>query len=276
MTRPAGSAVVTGASSGIGTALARRLAGQGYDLVLVARRADRLAALAAELRETYRVAVDVRPVDLADRAARGALATELTERDIAVLCANAGFSSCGHLRDHDPAQLAREVEVNVVAVHELTTAVLPGMLARDRGGILVTGSTAGEQPVPMAATYGATKAFLNSFTQALHEELRGTGVRCTLLAPGPVRTELYDVAGVPGIRKHRWLRWLTADQVAAAGLAGLAAGRRAVVPGVVAKAQAWSGRHLPRWLLFPAMRQSVLPLLVPADRRPEPRDSVLS
>lgn len=268
-----GWAVVTGASSGIGAALADRLAQQGHDLILVARREDRLIAFATRAKDAHGVEVDIRPVDLADPVARAELCAEVSAREIAVLCANAGFSSCGPLRDGDPARLAREVQVNVVALHELTCAVLPGMLDRGRGGVLLTGSAAGEQPVPTAATYAATKAFVNSFAQAVHEELRGTPVTCTLLAPGPVRTELYEVGGIPDVASRRWLRWLNADRVAEAGLTGMARRRRVVVPGTIAKAQALCGRYLPRWVLFPFLRTILLPALWPPRRAHRPATS---
>jgi short-subunit dehydrogenase len=258
---PGALAVVTGASSGIGAALARGLAARGHPLLLVARRLDRLEKLAAELRERHGVEVEVRGCDLADRADRADLCADLGGRPVAVLCNNAGFPTCGPLADGDPAREAAEVEVNVVAVHELTLAVLPGMLARRSGTILVTGSTAGEQPVPTAATYAGTKAFANAFTQSLHGELRGTGVTCTLLLPGPVRTEFAQVGGIPGVEARRWFAWRSADRVAAAGLRGAGRGRRVVTPGLPAKAQAVLGRHTPRALLFPVLRAFFLPML---------------
>ncbi|MEK8174750.1 SDR family NAD(P)-dependent oxidoreductase [Streptomyces sp. M19] len=143
------------------------------------------------------------PCDLSDTDARQALADELATAPVAVFCANAGFPTCGSLAANDPVQEAAEIQVNVVALHQLTLAVLPGMLDRGRGRLLVTGSTAGRQPVPTAATYSATKAFANTFAESLHEELRGTGVTCTLLAPGPVTTRFYETGGIPGSRSRR-------------------------------------------------------------------------
>jgi uncharacterized protein len=259
-------AVVTGASSGIGAALARVLAARGYVPMVVARRVDRLKELAAEIRDAHGREALVRECDLADRDDRARLAEELAEREVAVLCNNAGFPTCGPLAGADPRREAEEVEVNTVAMHQLTLAVLPGMLARRAGAILITGSTAGEQPVPTAATYAATKAFANVFAESLHVELRGTGVTCTLLAPGPVRTEFTEVGGITGAENARWFAWMTPQKVAEEAVRGMALGRRVVVPGPMAKVQAIAGRHTPRPVLFPVLRGVVLPRLRAADR----------
>jgi uncharacterized protein len=248
-------AVVTGASSGIGSALADLLATRGHAVVLVARREDRLAAQAAELRERHGVTVEVRPCDLADRAARRALVAELAEREIAVLCNNAGFATFGELRELDAAREREEVEVNVVAVHDLTLAVLPGMVRRRAGAVLVTGSTAGVQPLPGQATYSATKAFANTFAESLHGELHGTGVTCTLLSPGPVRTEFTRVAGVESAETAvPGFVWESARRVAEAAVAGMERGRRRVVPGLPASAMTLS-QYVPHGLLLPVARR---------------------
>jgi uncharacterized protein len=259
--------VVTGASSGIGEALAHRLAARGRRLLLVARRGDRLERLAVALRRRHGVEVEWRACDLSDRAARRALVEQLRGLEVELLCNNAGFSTCGPIAASDPAREAQAIEVNAVALHELTLAVLPGMLERRRGAILMTGSNAGEQPVPTVATYAATKAFVNTFAEALHEELRGTGVRCTVLAPGPVRTEFADVAGVSHIHGNRLIRFMTAERVAEAGIRGLEDGRRIVTPGAMAKLQALAGRYTPRRVLFPVMRTTVLPMMRASGQR---------
>jgi short-subunit dehydrogenase len=237
------------------------LSARGYAVLLAARRADRLQRLASELSRDHGVEVEVWPCDLCDGDQRARLGEELAARHVAILCNNAGFATCAPLCDGDPAREADEMAVNAVAVHELTLAVLPAMLARGEGAILVTGSTAGEQPVPTAATYSATKAFANTFAQALHAELRGTGVSCTLLAPGPVRTEFAHVGGVAHIEEAKWFAWMTPDRVAEQALAGLERGRRVVIPGPGASLQAFAGRHLPRPLLFALLRAVVLPRL---------------
>ncbi|MCG8915010.1 SDR family oxidoreductase [Actinokineospora sp. PR83] len=252
---PRNRAVVTGASSGIGAALAEQLAARGYSLVLVARRQDRLRELATRLSTTHRVEAEAYPCDLGDRDARAKLAGELAARDIAVLCNNAGFATYGLLSTLDPKRERSQVELDVVAVHELTLAVLPGMLARKAGAILITGSTAGNQPGPNNTTYAASKAFANTFAESLRAELAGTGVSCTLLAPGPVQTEFTRVAEVPAVdRLVPGALWVSAETVARQAVAGLAEDRRRVVPGLFAKVQTLGGLYSPRWISAALLR----------------------
>ena len=184
-------ALVTGASSGIGEQFAHQLAARGHSLVLVARRADRLERLAAELPTDAHVV----PCDLATDAP--GLAERVAELGVEVelLVNNAGFGTSGPLLDHDPGRDAEQVRVNCEAVVTLTHAFLPGMVERGRGGIINVASTAGMQPIPYEAVYAATKAFVISFTDAMHTELRGTGVRALAVNPGPVPTEWQQVAG---------------------------------------------------------------------------------
>ena len=218
-------ALVTGASSGIGEQFARQLAGRGYDLVLVARRRDRLEQLAGDLPGTAHVV----PCDLATEA--GELAGKVAELgvDVDMLVNNAGFGTYGHFVDLDPERETEEVRVNCEAVVTLTHAFLPAMVERRRGGVIVVASTAGMQPIPYEAVYSATKAFALHFTEALHEELRGTGVRMLAVNPGPVPTEWQQVAGhddtalVPGE--------IPAEQVVRESLEAYDAGRRSVIPG---------------------------------------------
>ena len=215
-------AVVTGASSGIGEALAAELAARGYSFILVARRDNLLDALAQRLRGAHGVEAEVRAVDLSDRTTRQALVAELADREIAILCNNAGIATFGPVSAQDPAGERAQVELNAVAVHDLTLAVLPGMLARGAGAILFSGSAAGNMPIPNNATYAATKAFVNSFSESLRGEVAGGGVHVTLLAPGPVaaryptrRTRPSSTAWSPAFsgwtpsrpRERRWMPW---------------------------------------------------------------------
>jgi uncharacterized protein len=251
--------LVTGASSGIGMELARQLGALGHDLVLAARRADRLEQLAAELRTQHGIEALVVPGDLAEPAQRRALiaAAHGSDKVVVGLCNNAGFGSYGRVLDAEPANEAAMVQLNVAAVHELTLAFLPAMVQRRAGAILNVASLAAFQPVPGMATYAATKAFVQSFSEALHAELAGTGVSCTVLAPGPVPTEFGAVAGtesvdslVPGFVSE------APEEVAAAAVRGMLRGRRSVVPGPATKALATGGRYVPRSILLPAARRA--------------------
>jgi short-subunit dehydrogenase len=251
--------VITGASSGIGSELARRLGELGHDLILVARRRDRLEALAAELRAAHGIEATAAAVDLADVDGRRRLIAdvEASGRFVAGLCNNAGFGSFGRVLELDAARETEMVELNVVAVHELTLAFVAPMVARRAGAILNVASIAAFQPVPGMATYAATKAFVQSFSEALHAELAGTGVSCTVLSPGPVPTEFGEVAGtrpaeslVPGFVTG------DAEEVATAAVRGMLRGRRSVVPGTATKALATGGRYVPRSILLEAARRA--------------------
>jgi len=186
--------VVTGASSGIGTELAGGLARRGYPLVLVARRRERLDELADELRSQYSVGVDVMPLDLGDAGSRKQLAERLRSEPIAGLCNSAGFGSSGVFQTLPIERESEEVVLNSLALMELTHAALPGMVERGAGAVLNIASIAGFQPMPFMAVYSATKAFVQTFSEAVHEELHGTGVSVTVLCPGPVPTEWGEIA----------------------------------------------------------------------------------
>lgn len=223
-------ALVTGASSGLGAEFATRLAERGAGLVLVARRADRLEGLAARLRSRTGVDVTVLPHDLAtDRPGR-ALAEALQERDITLgtLVNNAGFGSHGALADADPDRVAAEVQVNVASLVDLTRAFLPQLVETGRGALVNVASTASYQATPGMAVYGATKAFVRSFTEALWYETRGTGLRTLALSPGPVPTEFFDVVGA---EEAKIGQVRSAQQVVRDALRAL--DRRDAPPGVV-------------------------------------------
>ncbi|NKY53068.1 mycolate reductase [Nocardia vermiculata] len=241
-------AVVTGASSGIGTALAEELAKRGYSLILVARRGDLLDRLAQRLNSTYGVDAEVRAIDLSDRDQRAPLVQELTEREIAILCNNAGVATFGAVAELDAAFERSVMELNATAVHDLTLAVLPGMLARG-GGILITGSAAGNMAIPNNATYAATKAFTNTFSESLRGELTGSGVHVTLLAPGPVRTDNPDQDEV-GSKIPDFI-WVSAAYTAKISIDALARNKMRVVPGLISKGMSVAGQYAPRALTAP-------------------------
>lgn len=247
-------AVVTGASSGIGMALARELAMRGYNLVVVARRGEILEELATELRAKTGVTVDVRACDLSRPAARGELLEELERTEVAILCNNAGIASFGPVAELDFSYERDQVQLNAVAAHELILAVLPGMLSRHSGAILNVGSAAGNMPIPNNATYAATKAFLNTFSESLRGEVAGQGVNVTLLAPGPVRTEELaeeDKSFVDKIVPDRL--WVDTEYTARLSLDALARNRMRVVPGPIGQGMSLAGNFVPRRLMAPVV-----------------------
>ena len=249
---PDGRAVVTGASQGIGEALATELAARGHHLIVTARRTEVLDELAARLAGRYGVTVEVRGVDLADPAERTELADELAGREISVLCANAGTATFGPVAKLDPAAEKAQVQLNVLGVHDLVLAVLPGMVARRAGGILISGSAAGNSPIPNNATYAATKAFANTFSESLRGELKDSGVYVTLLAPGPVRTELPDPAEQSLVeRLIPDFLWIDTEYTARISLDGMERNKMRVVPGVTSKAMSVASGYAPRAIVTP-------------------------
>jgi len=249
---PDARAVVTGASQNIGAALATELAARGHSLIITARREDLLNALADTLSEKFGVTVEVRPADLADTADRAKLIDELATRDISILCANAGTATFGPVSTLDPEVERAQVQLNAVAVHDMVLAVLPGMLARKAGGILISGSAAGNSPIPYNATYAATKAFANTFSESLRGELRKTGVHVTVLAPGPVRSELPGPADASIVEKlvPNFL-WISTEYTAKKSLDALARNKMRIVPGVTSKAMSAASQYSPRAIVAP-------------------------
>jgi short-subunit dehydrogenase len=220
-------ALVTGASSGIGEQFARQLAARGHDLVLVARRADRLERLAAELpTEAHVVACDL----ATDAASLPDRVKELGAQ-VDLLVNNAGFGTSGRFVENDPAREAEEVRLNCEAIVTLCHAFLPAMVERRRGGVINVASTAGMQPIPYESVYAATKAFAVSFTDALHTELRGSGVRVMSVNPGPVPTEWQQVAGYAEDRSAPAPGEIPAEQVVSESLEAWDRGKRFVIPG---------------------------------------------
>lgn len=250
----ASTVVITGASSGIGAEIARGLSRLGYHPILVARRADRLNDLADELIRAHSVRAEARPLDLADAAARAELIDVITERSPAGLVNSAGFGTSGLFQALPLARETEQVTLNALALMELTHAALPGMIARGSGAVLNVGSVAGFQPVPDSAVYSATKAFVQTFSEAVHEGLHGTGVSCTALCPGPVPTEWWDVAGAD--RSGLGSVAMSPRDVADAGIAGMVDGKRLVVPGLGPKLMGLGGRFAPRGVLLPLLRRA--------------------
>jgi uncharacterized protein len=249
---PDARAVVTGASQNIGEALATELAARGHHLIVTARREDVLTALANRLAGRYGVTVEVRPVDLADPAERAKLADELAARTISILCANAGTATFGPVASLDPAEEKAQVQLNVLGVHDLVLAVLPGMVERRAGGMLISGSVAGNSPIPNNATYAASKAFVNTFSESLHGELKSVGVHVTLLAPGPVRTDLPAPGEASLVDKlvPEFL-WISTEHTAKLSLDGLQRNKMRVVPGLTSKAMSVASGYTPRAVVAP-------------------------
>ncbi|MCV7419707.1 SDR family NAD(P)-dependent oxidoreductase [Mycobacterium yunnanensis] len=252
-----GTVLVTGASSGIGEELAREWARRGRHVVLVARRADKLHALATSLGS----AADVLAADLADPDERAALPARVAElgRVVDVLVNNAGLSTSGPVATSDPTAELNLVEVDVAAVVDLCSRFVPGMVSRGRGAVLNVASVGAFGPLPGQAAYGAAKAFVLSYSQALGQELSGTGVAVTTLCPGPVKTGFGATAGISDADAEAALpkaMWVTAADVAAAAVDGVAAGKSVVVPGAFNRVGAAAYRLLPRRLLLPILART--------------------
>lgn len=255
---PPSTALVTGASSGIGAEIARELARRGHGVTLVARREDRLRALADELATAHGIRAEVVAADLADPGSRAALvdAVEGLGLTVDVLVNNAGLSTTGPVRSAELDAELRMVRVDVEAVVDLCTRYVGGMVERGRGAVLNVASVGAFQPLPGQAGYAAAKAFVLSYTDALRAELRGTGVGATSLCPGPVETEFGAVAGFDQAEAEAALpkfMWETAETVARAGVNGLDKGRAVVIPGAANVVGAYAGRMAPKSFLVPLL-----------------------
>jgi short-subunit dehydrogenase len=248
MARPGKTALVTGASGGIGEDLARLFAADGYDLVLVARSANKLEALGAELAAKHGVRAIALAEDLADRAAPERIAARLEADGLAVsaLVNNAGFGLYGPFAETPWERERQMIDLNVVALAHLTKLLLPGMIARREGRVLNVASTAAFQPGPLMSVYYATKAFVLSFSEATAKELAGTGVTVTCLCPGPTSTGFVDAAGMQKSKLFKRNVPMSSKDVAQIGYDGMMKGKAVVVPGLVNKLLIQSLRVTPR------------------------------
>ena len=257
-------ALVTGASSGLGAEFARQLAARGSGLVLVARSADRLDALAEDLRARHGVTVTTLPADLSLADEVGRVAAHASTTEVNVLVNNAGFGTYGAFAELDTAREHAEMMVNAVAAVDLAHAVLPGMLARRSGGIITVASAIAFQPSPWQAVYGATKAFALAFSEALWAETRGSGVRIVALCPGPVATGyLANLGDQDATSSILYRRTATAADVVRAGLRGFDHDAMTVIPGLRTRFLAQGHRFFPRTVMARTTGQ----MLKPADRR---------
>jgi short-subunit dehydrogenase len=246
------SAVITGASAGIGRELARQLAARAKLLVLVARRRDRLGELREELQtKNPALRLEIRDIDLANLDQTTHLAALLANEPIDFLINNAGLGDHGPLATADPTRVNEQVQVNVLALTALTRALLPRMIAQKRGAILNVSSSAGFLPVSGFAVYAATKAYVTSFSEAVRAETRGCGITITTLCPGPVHTEFADVANRqehPGKRRNSLVH-VPVEKVARAGLEAIERDKPLVIPGIAMKIAMAITRALPLSLL---------------------------
>ena len=251
---PESTALITGASAGIGAEIARQLAVRGQGVTLVARREPRLRELADELASEHRVRAEAIAADLGDEAERERLAATLRERGLTVeiLVNNAGFGDSNTVHGAERERLVAMVRLNCEALLDLQARYTPGMVERGRGAVINVASTAAFQPIPETATYAATKAFVLSLSEAAHAELRGCGVTMTALCPGPVKTEFAQVAGI-GSAEERLpgVFWTSVEQVARQAVEGMEGGKRVVVPGLLNRATALTGQHSPRMIMLP-------------------------
>ncbi|MBO2453157.1 SDR family oxidoreductase [Actinomadura barringtoniae] len=256
--RPDTTALITGASSGIGAGLARQLAQRGHGVTLVARRQDRIAELARRLSDQYGVRAEALPCDLLDPAAREKLPGRIDDLGLRVnvLINNAGVASGGDFTDQDPGHEIDMVRLNCEALLGLTAAYAPGFEHRP-GAILIVASASGFAPIPRQATYAATKAFALSLAEALHFELRPAGTSVTALCPGPVTTEIAD--GSPTLQNlfanAPRFAVISADECAAQAIRGLEKNKRVVVPNLAIRAASFFSRNTPHRVLLPATRR---------------------
>jgi short-subunit dehydrogenase len=247
-------ALITGASAGIGAEIARELARRGHGVTLVARREQRLRELASELSATHGIRAEAIVADLGEATERDRLASRLGELGLMVeiLVNNAGFGDTGDVSATHRERIVSMVRLNCEALLDLQARFTPAMVKRGRGAVINVASTAAFQPIPGTATYAATKAFVLSLTEATHAELAGSGVTATALCPGPVRTEFVEVAGVGGAEENLpGIFWTAVEDVARAAVDGADNSKRVVVPGLINRVGGLTGQHSPRMVALP-------------------------
>jgi short-subunit dehydrogenase len=252
-------ALVTGASSGIGEEIARQRAERGHGVTLVARREDRLKALAQELYDTYGVRAEYFSADLGSAPGRDEMLTKIEALglDVEVLVNNAGFGGSGPVHRLDAARLASMVALNCETLVFLQASLSSSMADRGRGAIINIASTSAFQPIPFTATYAATKAFVLSLSEATHNELSGKGVTVTAVCPGPVKTEFAEQAGLGDANdKMPGFIWTDVEQVAREAVEGAEKGSRVVVPGLINRAGTIMGQHTPRAVVLPLAKRA--------------------
>ncbi|HEY1522948.1 MAG TPA: SDR family oxidoreductase [Solirubrobacteraceae bacterium] len=258
-------ALVTGASAGIGAEIARELARRGHGVVLVARRKQKLVELANELTSEYGVRAQAISCDLGKPTPRAKLPAQIEQLglDVEILVNNAGFATGGPFVESDPERELEQVRVLVEAPVALISAFAPAMAKRGRGAILNVASTAAMQPLPYAAGYSAAKAYVLTFSEALHQELSGDGITVTALCPGPVETEFWQaadwqVAGGRSFEKAFPSPALASPKdVARAGIKGLDAGHRVVIPGLPMRAAMLASRYIPHAVKLPVIERAM-------------------
>lgn len=247
-----GTALITGASAGLGLELAKKFAVEGHNLILAARRKDALDAIAQKLKSAHpALRIDVVSIDLGKPGAGLELFSRVESLGLKVdfLVNNAGFGTSGEFSKLPLEKELQMMDLNMRTLVELTHLFLPGMLARKSGKILNVGSTAGFQPGPYMNTYYASKAFVNSFSEGLHEELKGTGVTCTVLTPGATKTEFAQVAAAEGNRLFNSPNVASASDVAAYGYNAMIAGKAIAIPGCLNQFLVQTVRFTPRALV---------------------------
>ncbi len=258
---PDSAALITGASAGIGAAIARELASRGHNVVLVARRRERLVTLAQELADEHGIRGEALGADLSKAPSVERLPGRVAGLGlgIEILVNNAGFATGGPFYQSDPERELEQVRVLVEAVVALTSAFSPAMVKRARGAILNVASTAAMQPMPYSAGYSAAKAYVLTFSEALHQELIGRGVTVTALCPGPVETDFWQIADWQVASGQSFERaiprpaLITAEQAAKAGVDGLQSGSRVIVPGLPMRAAMEASRAIPNAIKLPVI-----------------------